>query len=129
MLRGRALTRGVAGYIFTRLLVEHGINHSLHLVDRPYLHAQALGLVQDITTVRLFKGSIEHRLLVFKLSGVDGSFVGGGAAVNVDGNRARSDDMGDFSREEFNLALYSINNGNVIVGGVRVPSRECGLCS
>lgn len=116
MLRGRALTRGVAGYIFTRFLVEHGINHSLHLVDRPYLHPQALGLVQDITTVRLFKSSIEHRLLVFKLGGVDGSFVGGGAAVNVDGNGARSDDMSDFSREKFNLALYRISNGYLTVG-------------
>jgi hypothetical protein len=63
--------------IFTGLLVEHGVDHPLQLLDGPYLHAQALRLVQDVTAVGLFEGGIEDGLLVLQLSRVDGALVGG----------------------------------------------------
>ena len=77
MLRGHGVARRVASCIFTSLLVEHGVYHPLQLLHGPYLHAQALSLVQDITAVGPFKGGIEDGLLVLQLSRVDGALVGG----------------------------------------------------
>ena len=77
MLRSHGVARRMASCIFTSLLVEHGVYHPLQLLHGPYLHAQALSLVQDITAVRPLQGGIEDGLLVLQLSRVDGALVGG----------------------------------------------------
>ena len=67
------MARGVGGGVFASFLVEHGVDHTLQLLDRPYLHAELFRLVQDVCPGGLLEGLVEDILLILELGGVDGA--------------------------------------------------------
>jgi hypothetical protein len=95
--------------ILSRFLAEHGVDHALKLLHRPYLHAQLSGLDEDITAAgltRLGECGVEDGLLVLQLGRIDSTFgEGRGAGAEFGRYGTRRDDMGSFTREEGDLAL------------------------